>query len=223
MAMGSGVKRCVEAGGCDAVGEACTGPAQCCSNACANDGSGFLTCQFLGGCRPDKERCDKDGDCCTGRCVTQPTGGIKRCERPGGCAGVGEICDGSFHLCCPDGDEGKKRCRVTVAGVKRCFGSSDPTACIPDAMPCVFSDECCGKRCLPQPDGTRRCSAAGAPNGGGCTAHSDCQSGNCDALAKTCKPPVVACVPLGGACTTAADCCSGVCNTMTKTCTIYIP
>jgi hypothetical protein len=103
------------------------------------------------------------------------------------------------------------RCRVGIAGVSRCFGSSDPAACIADDMACLFADECCGKKCLPQPDGSRKCSSTSVPDGMPCTASSDCASGNCDAAKLVCEPPVVVCKPLGASCTADAECCNKSC------------
>jgi hypothetical protein len=218
----AGTKRCKSSGICNVVGEACTGPAQCCSNACADNGSGFKICQYIGGCRPDKERCDTDKDCCTGTCKPDPQGGVKRCERTNDCGGVGggagpgEICDPSFHQCCPNPGEGALRCIETVFGVKRCLGATPAAdggfACVGDGGPCSFADECCGKKCIQQPDGSFKCQSACVPTSGKCTTNNDCCERNCDPITQTCKPAVSTCAPLGGPCQSAADCCSGLCG-----------
>jgi hypothetical protein len=230
----SGAKLCRSSGICNVVGEACTGPSQCCSNACADIGNGFKICQYIGGCRPDKERCDKNTDCCTGTCEADPAGGVKRCQRTNDCGGVGggagpgEICDPQFHQCCPNPGEGAQYCRETVFGVRRCGGPitrpdggggpdgggtlPDGGICIPDAQDCRFGDQCCGGKCIQQPDGSFKCQTICVPDGGTCTTNTDCCNLSCDPLTLKCGPGGTPCKPIGTDCTTNADCCNKLCT-----------
>lgn len=152
-----------------------------------------------------------------------------RCERPSGDAGRGEICDPSFHMCAPGGDEGKLRCQVGIAGVRRCFGAGiggpagdgGTPVCIADGQACLFADECCGKKCLLGTDGMRRCSSTSVPDGMPCSAHSDCASGNCNAIKMVCEAPVVACKPLGATCAADTECCNKTC--LNLRCAALIP
>jgi hypothetical protein len=209
----TGTRRCRGSGICNAVGEPCTGPAECCSNACADDGTGLKTCRPLSGCRPDRERCEKDSDCCSTACRPTPGEAIKRCEVPRGCTVTGEICDPTFHECCPGGAVGQAVCSPALSGVGRCFDSS--AQCIRDGAPCSIGEECCGKKCVAQAGGRLSCSSACVANEVACTTDSDCCSGNCDLIAITCKPALTSCIPLGSACGKAGDagrCCSGTCG-----------
>jgi hypothetical protein len=118
---------------------------------------------------------------------------------------------------------GHEACRVTVAGVERCFGETPPDEpCLPDLAPCAFSDECCCGLCAFDETGALVCCPEGTgciEDGDPCTTDVDCCSGNCNESG-FCGPDEVPCVELGGECETDEDCCGGYCSPTTHTCAV---
>jgi hypothetical protein len=107
-----------------------------------------------------------------------------------------------------------------MAGVYRCYPTTNPGDCTLDLQPCSFSDECCCGLCAPDAGGALVCCPGGVdcvPRGGACTADADCCDLHC--VDGFCTERDTDCIPVGGPCLADTDCCEGlVCSTVAGTC-----
>jgi hypothetical protein len=122
-----------------------------------------------------------------------------------GCKPTGKKCKKNKHCCSGNCSGGK--CAACPPGQVLCNGS-----CVSNSCPTgqTFNSSTCQCEC---PSGQVLCSngSCGLPNGGTCTADTQCCSGTICANGKCCTPNFSS-QTNPGACTADSECCSGICN-----------
>jgi hypothetical protein len=209
---------CPANAGCNLIGEPCNSSGECCSGACSDPGSGSRSCQALDGCRPIGEVCSTGPECCSQYCTFDANSGYSHCSAAPGCAPAGELCvDGSTDIQCCSARAGgippADACRETVIGVSRCQSVGVKNVeCRGDGSLCKFGAECCGRFCLPDPNGDLRCSGMclDGQSHSACLSSRDCCIGSC--VNGACTVNGVTCSQLGQRCSIGPECCSGVCT-----------
>ena len=182
---------CAPAYSCNATGDVCYRPEDCCSGLCTATGGQPGRCgDAPGGCTQDGVPCENATNCCTRLCQDQGSG-TKVCQPAGGCRMTGNYCDSTDACCRLPGD------RVQCEADHTC---NNGVACNPPGNICGASTDvnasqnCCnGKKdvCKPDANGILRCF-------GGQTA--SCPTG-WDATNPLC------CIPAGDVCQFRDQCC----------------
>lgn len=222
----------------DAGLPACGG--SCCSRNCSPYGvTGMMICQPASGCHVVGDLCKKDVDCCgsaglpggSGKpvtCVITAPFPVGICRNPQGCKPDGDICKLKTQSCnascdcCAGNCQNLDTCHQDILGVPRCSGP-----CADAGGSCASSSNCCGKPCVPNPDGGTPpyiCWPLTCVNcGGKCTVTADCCPGaSCiieqGSASGTCGPCADGggggvdggCAEYGQVCNVSGDCCNGV-------------
>ena len=149
-------------------------------------------------CKPTGKKCNKNKQCCSGNC----SGG--KCAA---CPSGQVLCNGScVSTSCPEGQTFNPtscQCECPSGQVLCSNGSCVSTSC-PEGQ--ILNTTTCQCGC---PSGQVLCSngSCGLPNGGTCTANTQCCSGTCLANG-ICAP----CRFTGSICAPGDNCCDGTCE-----------
>lgn len=187
---------------CGSIGAGCTGPTECCVNACNNSACGgpatgdagtVKICNGAGGV------CARGFDCCSGtcnggKCVGSTLGGTVD-GGLGGADGGTLVCNDVAATCKVSGDCCSGRCEPVTgqAGVIKCRD-----ACRANGQACVTAQDCCSLGCFNNQCGANLCTKIGDA----CANNQQCCSGVCDQDTDKCVVDVAnsTCRPTGESC-----------------------